>query len=38
MAIDKEKTEIFMKNIDSQIPISNGGWLDFDLMSFDLIF
>lgn len=30
---NKEKTEIFMKNIDSQIPISNGGWLDFDLCS-----
>ena len=24
-------TEIFMKNIDSQIPISNKNWLDFDL-------
>ena len=30
---NKDKTEIFMKNIDSQIPISNGGWLDFDLCS-----
>ena len=30
---NKEKTAIFMKNIDSQIPISNKNWLDFDLVS-----
>ena len=30
---NKEKTAIFMKNIDSQIPISNKNWLDFDLGS-----
>ena len=30
---NKEKTAIFMKNIDSQIPISNKNWLDFDLAS-----
>ena len=30
---NKDKTEIFMKNIDSQIPISNNNWLDFDLSS-----
>ena len=30
---NKEKTTIFMKNIDSQIPISNKNWLDFDLVS-----
>jgi hypothetical protein len=26
-----DKTEIFMKNIDSQIPISYKNWLNFDL-------
>ena len=30
---NREKMEIFMKNIDSQIPLSNKGWLDFDLKS-----
>ena len=30
---NKEKVEFFMKNIDSQIPLSNKGWLDFDLNS-----
>ena len=30
---NKEKTAIYMKNIDSQIPISNKNWLDFDLSS-----
>ena len=30
---NQEKTSIFMKNIDSQIPISNKNWLDFDLNS-----
>ena len=28
-----EKMDFFMKNIDSQIPLSNEGWLDFDLKS-----
>ena len=28
-----DKTEIFMKNIDSQIPISYKNWLNFDLNS-----
>ena len=27
----KDKAEIFMKNIDSQIPISNNNWLNFDI-------
>ena len=31
--LNKEKTNIFMKNIDSQIPISNKNWLDFNLTS-----
>ena len=30
---NKEKTASFMNNIDSQIPISNKNWLDFDLVS-----
>ena len=30
---NKEKVEFYMKNIDSQIPLSNKGWLDFDLKS-----
>ena len=30
---NKEKVDFFMKNIDSQIPLSNKGWLDFDLNS-----
>ena len=30
---NREKMEIFMKNIDSQIPLSKKGWLDFDLKS-----
>ena len=30
---NQEKTSIFMKNIDSQIPISTKNWLDFDLNS-----
>jgi len=30
---NKEKTAIYMKNIDSQIPISTKNWLDFDLIS-----
>ena len=30
---NKENVDFFMKNIDSQIPLSNKGWLDFDLNS-----
>ena len=30
---NSEKTELYMKNIDSQIPISNNNWLDFNLTS-----
>ena len=30
---NKEKVDFYMKNIDSQIPLSNKGWLDFDLKS-----
>ena len=30
---NQEKMDFFMKNIDSQIPLSNKGWLDFDLKS-----
>ena len=30
---NKDKTDIFMRNIDSQIPISNNNWLDFNLCS-----
>ena len=30
---NKEKVSFFMKNIDSQIPLSNKGWLDFNLNS-----
>ena len=30
---NREKMDFFMKNIDSQIPLSNKGWLDFDLKS-----
>ena len=30
---NKEKTLMFMKSIDSQIPISNNNWLDFNLSS-----
>ena len=30
---NREKVDFFMKNIDSQIPLSNKGWLDFDLKS-----
>ena len=30
---NKEKTAMFMKSIDSQIPISNNNWLDFNLSS-----
>ena len=30
---NKEKVYFFMKNIDTQIPISNKNWLDFDLNS-----
>ena len=32
-ALNQEKTSFFMKNIDSQIPISTKNWLDFDLQS-----
>ena len=30
---NKEYVDFFMKNIDSQIPLSNKNWLDFDLNS-----
>jgi len=30
---NREKVDFYMKNIDSQIPLSNKGWLDFDLKS-----
>ena len=30
---NQDKSSIFMKNIDNQIPISNNNWLDFDLNS-----
>ena len=30
---NNDKTELYMKNIDSQIPISNKNWLDFNLTS-----
>ena len=30
---NNDKTELYMKNIDSQIPISNNNWLDFNLTS-----
>ena len=32
-AMNQEKSSYFMKNIDSQIPISNNNWLNFDLQS-----
>ena len=31
--LNKEYSEIYMKNIDNQIPISKNNWLDFDLAS-----
>ena len=30
---NREKTSVFMKNIDCQIPVSNNNWLDFNLQS-----